>query len=166
MTKVSPTVIVFLAIIAAGSLCAGVIPGRWEKVRALERGSAIIVFLQEGDRLECAYQALEEEQLIVATSDQAELTLPKSTIRKVTSAQPISDSTRNGTWIGAGIGFGAGFASMVAVEKSKTASGYRFAEENVGYALAGGLAGAAAGAVLGRIIDAKTKAAEVFYEAP
>jgi hypothetical protein len=166
MKRIPLTIIFALAVLTIDLLPAGVVPGHWEKVKTLKRDAAIIVFLQEGDRLECTYQETTDEQLVVATADQPDLALPKATIKKVTGTQLINDSTRNGTWIGAGIGFGGGFAGMVAVEKAKTASGYSFAEENVGYALAGGLVGAAAGAVLGRIIDGKTKSPEVLYQAP
>jgi len=166
MKRITLTIILVLAVLNIGLLPAGVVPGHWEKVETLERDAAIIVFLQGGDRLECTYQATTDSQLVVATADQPDLTLPKATINKVTGTQLINDSTRNGTWIGAGIGFGGGFAGMVAWEKSKTASGYSLAEENVGYAVAGGLVGAAAGAVLGRIIDGRTKSPEVLYQSP
>jgi hypothetical protein len=115
-------VILALVGLAIDLLSAGVVPGHWEKVKALERGALIIVFLQGEDRLECTYQATTGEQLMVATADQPDLTLPKGAIRKVTGFQLMNDSTMNGTGIGAGIGFGAGFAGMVGVEKSKTAS--------------------------------------------
>lgn len=166
MKRFTFAIVSALAVLSVHSLFAGVVPGRWEKMEALKSGATIIVFLQGGERLECIYQAVTEDHLVVASADQANLTIPKATISKVTGAQLIQDSTRNGTWIGAGIGFGTGFLGMVAVEKSKTASGYSLAEENLGFALAGGLVGAAAGAVTGRIIDGQMKASEVLYRAP
>jgi hypothetical protein len=160
-------VFAYFALIAITTswLNAGVVPGRWEKLEALETGSKIIVFLRPGDRLECTLQENTEEYLVVSTEEERDLKLPKDTIEKITGPRVIEDSTGNGTWIGAGIGFGVGFASMVAWEKSKTASGYSLAEENLGWALLGGTIGALGGALVGRAIDAGTKSYEVLYSA-
>jgi hypothetical protein len=146
------------------SLSAGVVPGHWDKVETLERGSQIIVFLQQGDRLECALRDHTEEYLVVVTEEGRDLKLPKKTIEKITGPQVIEDSKSDGTWIGAGIGFGVGFGGMVAWEKSKTASGYSLAEENLGWALAGGAIGAVGGALIGRAIDAGNETYEVVYK--
>lgn len=80
-------------------------------------------------------------------------------------AERVPDSTRNGTLIGTGVGFGIGFGTMVAVEKSVTASGFELAEENLSLAILGGLIGAGAGAVSGWAIDRHGPTHEVLYKA-
>lgn len=165
MEKVPFAIVLLFVDLTMDFLVAGVVPGRWEKVEALEKGSEIIIYQQGGIRLECTFQGITEEQLIAAAPGQPEIRLPKTAIQRITGFQPVEDSKRNGTLIGAGIGFGAGFAGVVMVEKSKTASGYSFSGENVGFALGGGLVGCAVGAVLGNVIDGRQKAPEILYQA-
>jgi len=165
MRSVLFAVLLIIVVSTVNVLVAAVVPGRWEKVEALERGSAIIIYQQGGVRLECTFQGITEEHLITLVPGQPETRLPKTAIQRITGVQPVQDSRRNGTLIGAGIGFGLGFAGVVLVEKSKTASGYSFSGENVGYALGGGLVGWAVGAVLGNIIDGRKNAPDILYQA-
>lgn len=164
MKTTTLTIVLGWVLLTSPSLSADVVPGRWDKVEELEVGSQIIVFLQQGDRLECELLEVTGEYLVVLTEGERDLKLRKQTIEKITRPQGIKDSTGNGTWIGAGIGFGVGFGGMVAWEKSKTASGYRLAEENLGWALAGGAIGAVGGALIGRAIDAGNETYEVVYK--
>jgi nitrate/nitrite transporter NarK len=71
-------------------------------------------------------------------------------------AQPSlpRDSLRNGLLIGAGVGFGAGFLTMAAVNAAKTDSGPIWDGEALGIYTSAGLAGAAIGAGLGVVVDA------------
>ncbi len=157
----------FLAVLAAllaTSLQAGVIPGRWDKVDSLDLPVDVIVLLQEGKRVEGSLTAQTVESLLIQTRRDS-LTLQKRTIRRVMKAERIPDSTRNGTLIGTGVGFGIGFGTMVAVEKSVTASGFELAEENLSLAILGGLVGAGAGAVSGWAIDRHQPTHEVLYKA-
>jgi hypothetical protein len=164
--KIKAAAVLMLITMLPGSIEAGAVPGRWEKVEALDAGSRVIIFLQQGDRLECSLQGITERSLLVETSEQSEKEIPKPTIKKITGAQAIEDSKRNGTLLGAGIGFGVGFAGMVAWEKAVTASGYELAEENLSLAILGGGVGLAAGALIGRAFDGVTKSYELLYKAP
>ena len=154
-----------LAALLATSLQAGVIPGRWDKVDSLDLPVDVIVLLKEGKRVEGSLTVRTEESLLIQTSRRDTLTLQRRTIRRVMKAERTPDSTRNGTLIGTGVGFGIGFGTMVAVEKSVTASSFELAEENLSLAILGGLIGAGVGAVSGWAIDRHEPTHEVLYKA-
>ena len=44
-----------LFIMATATLQAAVIPGRWEKMEALDTGIRIVLSLKSGDRIECPF---------------------------------------------------------------------------------------------------------------
>ena len=89
-------------------LTAEVIPGRWEKVEALQSGSRIIIHLQSGDRVEGEFKNLGLKELTVVDVNGSEVSLPKSGIGRVTSLEEYEDAPLNGTLIGLGVGIGGG----------------------------------------------------------
>lgn len=70
---------------------------------------------------------------------------------------PPADSLRNGTLIGAGIGFAAGFLAHAAWNAHETASGPVWDRDAVGYYAGSGLIGAGIGAGIGALVDGLRK---------
>jgi len=143
---------------------AQVIPGRWEKVDALPRGTSIIVTLTSGDRAQYTFAASSSDLLTLLNEDSKEIRFAKSDVRAVERRQ--SDRVRNGTLIGAGVGFGTGFFALAAFNAKQTASGPIWDREAVGYYVAAGLVGAGIGALTGALIDAGRKDREILYSRP
>ena len=54
----------------------GIIPGRWEKVEALELGSPITVELKNGDRLGGHFEGLSPSKLLLRTNS-AQAAIPR-----------------------------------------------------------------------------------------
>jgi hypothetical protein len=142
---------------------AEIVRGRWEKVEALKPGTAIVVKLNSGDRIDGAYQGAEPELLRINDAAGVEFRLPKFSVLSVESAEKVRDPLANGALIGAGAGAAAGFFSMLGFAKAVTASGPIFDGEGAGFFIAAALVGAGVGAVTGTLIDAKIKGRQVFY---
>ena len=68
--------------------------------------------------------------------------------------QPASDSLRNGTLVGMGVGFAVGFFALAAYNAKETASGPIWDSEALGYYTSAGLLGAGIGAGVGALVDA------------
>lgn len=145
-------------------LQAGVVPGRWEKVERLDAGTPVVLVLKTADRIEGEYHGLNPESLRVVSVQGHELELPRETVQKVLRGEKVRDSLRNGTLMGAAIGFGAGFASAYLYALSVTASGPVFYKEAVSHYVAVGLIGGGIGALTGALVDAAQKTAEVLYQ--
>ena len=75
-----------LFVLLSTCLQAGVIPGRWEKVDALQPGKEIIVTLKAGDRIESTFTGLGSEELILT-----ELKVPRSEVRKIVRREKYDD---------------------------------------------------------------------------
>ena len=158
----------FLPVLAALlplSLQGGVIPGRWDKVESLDLPVEVIVILEQGRRVEGSLSERTDKELVIETSRTDPFILKRSAIRRVLRARTVSDSTRDGTLLGTGLGFGIGFGTTVALEKAATASGFELAEENLTFAILGGLIGAGAGAAMGWAADRYRQTHEVLYTA-
>jgi hypothetical protein len=93
-------------------LAAQAIPGRWEKVDGLTRGSSITVVLTTGNRAEYTFVSSSPELLIVNNEDGKEIQFAKSDVRAIERQR--RDRVRNGVLIGTGVGFGAGFFALAA----------------------------------------------------
>ena len=105
-TRTAITVLI-LVIMATASLEAAVVPGRWEKVEALEEGYPIIVTLKGWERIKGTFHGLSEESLLLVKNTGVELDLPKADVIKVESQdKPINDSLGNGPMWGAILGGG------------------------------------------------------------
>jgi hypothetical protein len=139
-------------------LLAGIVPGRWEKVEALPAGSAIIVYLESGDRILGSFNRLEANSLTLTDLEGKSASLPRQGIRKITSPER-TDKTMDGTLIGLAVGFGAGAAVGAA-------SADRLDLVKGGAIVSFGAIGAGVGALAGWIIDDTRKNEEVYYRSP
>lgn len=144
--------IVFGLLIFSATALAETIPGRWEKVDALQPGTGIIVSLEGGERLECEFVSADDTAITIRESG-AERNLPKSGVQKIVAAE------KKGTgplWTGAVIGALVGVAVGGIVASQVNDSGTK----------AGDILGCAAiGAGVGLGIDAAVGARETFYKA-
>ncbi len=93
-----------VVVLVTTSLHAGVIPGRWEKLDNQPPGKQIIVTLESGDRMECGLRSSGPEDLTVIDESGKELSVPKSEVQKIVSAEKIKDGLGNGVAMGAGVG--------------------------------------------------------------
>ena len=128
------------------------IPGRWEKVAALEAETVIIVNLKSGDRLEGQFGGLSPSELSLITGS-AQAAIPRANIERITTRE--ADRLHNGGLIGAGIG--GGIADAIGPLSNDWHPGSR--------ALMA-LMGAGIGAAIGVGIDALKKTEVVLYQAP
>ena len=153
-TRTFTTTLAFLTL-AIASLEAAVIPGRWEKVEALEAGHPITVTLKCWERIKGSFHVLHKESLVIKKGNEQELALPKIDVIKVESQDRTNnDSLINGPMWGAILG--AGFSALGTALGSDIHSG-----EAAGViALSAGL-----GAGIGFIGDVLIKTPDVFYEA-
>ena len=151
---------VVISLILVGLLAvpaqAQVIPGRWEKVAALEAETVIIVNLKSGARLEGQFEGLSPSELFLRTRA-AQAAVPRAEIQQITSRE--SDPLTNGPLIGAGVGVGIGLGIVVA------AGGWE--DEDLGsVAAVYSLIWAGIGALAGWGVDAIIWKAIVLYQAP
>ena len=148
-----------LALILAGLTSmparAEVIPGRWEKVAALQVTFPITVETNAGDRIKGHFEDLSDTNLMLVTN-LSRAVIPKEDIETITT-QP-EDGIANGTLIGGGIGVGV-MMSALAVKSDHDLDG-------LGMLIMAGI-GFGIGAALGAATDAATKGeAFVIYKAP
>ena len=99
-------VFVILAILTAMPVLGGVVPGRWEKIEALETGTGIVVSLSSGEKLNCFLQGTTAEAVSVVSSDGRDLTLPKSAVTKIETLEKKRGPLWDGALIGGAIGLG------------------------------------------------------------
>ncbi len=147
-----------LALILAGLISmparAEVIPGRWEKVAALQVMFPITVETKDGDRIKGQFEDLSDTDLMLVTNF-SRAVIPKEDIETITT-QP-EDGLANGTLIGGGIGVGV-MMSALAVKSDHDLDG-------LGMLVMVGI-GFAIGAAVGAATDATTKGeAIVVYKA-
>ena len=142
---------------------AEVVAGRWEKVEALAPGTAVIVSLQGGERLECTINKIQSDEILFTEINGQERRVPKSAILKIESAAVVRDRLRNGILTGALVGAAGGIAAVVAGIYAKTNGPVYWDEDGPAYILGGALAAGGIGAAVGGIIDASVKNREVFY---
>ena len=140
------------------SLQGAVGPGHWEKVDALEKGTAVLVTMNSGDRLPGVFQASDAENLFITDVAGQGKQIPKTEVTKVVRP-PM---TRDSPWNGAKIGAAAGFAGGVVV--GLRMGDYWGNEEAVGIGIFGPI-GAAVGFLTGYLIDKARPSEEVLYQA-
>ena len=149
--------VIFVLVATATALPrAGVVPGRWEKVEALEEGYAITVKLDSGERFKASYVSFTDEAILLKRDSGEELEVPKAAVGKITSqSRDSNDGLRNGAIIGAVAGgvlaLGAGL---------ELADG-----DDYGVVLAITALYAAIGMGVGVGIDAIVQGHEVLYQA-
>ena len=147
------------------SLSAGIMPGRWEKVAALNPETEIMITLKSGERTESFFVSLGSDNVVIREVTGTVRVLPKTEVLSIITAKKVPDRKLNGVFIGAGVGFGAGFFGLAAWNARATASGPIWDGECLGYYTGAGLIMAAIGAVVGAVIDAVHKDQEVLYMA-
>lgn len=157
MNAKTSTTVFGVFMMAFTSLQAAVIPGRWEKVAALEQGYPIIVTLKGWERIKGTFDGLDMESLLIKKENEQKLALPRAAVIKVESQERTKhDSLVNGPMWGAILGGGLS-ALGVALSDDNLPS-----DEIAGViALSAGL-----GAGIGFAGDALIKTPEIFYEAP
>jgi hypothetical protein len=150
--------ILAIGFLAMNSLQAVVVPGRWEKVEDLEKGTRIMVELTSGDRLEGAFERVTPQELTITDPDGSDRKLPRTAVAKIETAEKVKDGLTNGMLIGMGVGAGFGVAAAViatgGVSEECTACGWAI------------FAGFAGGWGIGTAIDAMHRGPEVLYQAP
>ncbi len=142
---------------------AGVIPGRWEKVAALDLGTPIAVEFKNGDQVEGDFNGLSASEVELKTHS-ALAVIPKADIQTITTLKEdgLADGTLKGAAISVAVNFGAGLVKRAISGKSGDNV------DNGGLGLVIGVAvSAGIGAAIGRAVDAATKTeAIVVYLAP
>ncbi len=151
------TNLIVWAILKTTSLDAAIVPGRWEKVEALEEGYAITMKLDSGERFKASYVGFTDEAIILKRDSGEELEVPKAAVVKVTSqSRDRNDGLRNGAIIGALAGGAVGLIVPQFTE----------GDNNPGNVALSTALFAAMGMGVGVGVDAIVKGHEVLYQAP
>jgi hypothetical protein len=130
---------------------AQVIPGRWEKVAALESGAQIFTTMKSGERIKGRFLALSTDTLMMAIHPRSELQILKKDILEIT--REYDDSNLDGTMWGLAAGAGAMFAVYTAWYYSN------------GNTNSPGIMLLPIGALIGHSLDKSRKGIEVLYRA-
>ena len=144
-----------------------VIPGRWEKVSALELGTPITVELKNGDQVEGNLEGLSESDVDVETYS-ARAVIPKADIQTIVTQKKggAANGARKGAIIGAAAGAGVGAAGMMVAFANK-AAGEDIGEAAGLFLLFIPAVATGIGTALGIVTGAVTKSdAIVVYKAP
>ena len=152
----------FVAILISAYVQAAVIPGRWEKVEALNEGTKLVVILDSKERLEGRLLSAESSDLVLDPDEGERLTLPKSQILKVTSQDRTeNDSVSNGLLWGTVVGAAVGVPWLI------WGLSYQGGESDDARATGTGicLMSVGVGAGVGLAADAVRKSHEVYYVA-
>ena len=145
--------LVSLVVVSTVSVPAGVVPGKWQKVDALQPGTQIKVTLKAGDRIECIFNSSGPVDLTLTDAGRGEVKVPKSEVLKIVGSDGYNDSIGDGVAMGALIGVGLVLVSMAV-------------EGNSRFSNAGEIAlGAGMGAVVGLVVDTAHKGNELLYRA-
>lgn len=132
--------------LATGVSRAKVIPGNWERVEALKRGSPLVVTLKTGDRISGAFRALRSEALALTDPAGSPLSVARLEIGKI-MAPGSRDNLTNGVLIGAGVGLGAAVTILAIVG---SADGYVLPSAKRGAPLLLSSVGGVVGALIDR----------------
>jgi len=135
--------IILTVAVMTATVAASVVPGRWEKVDTLEKGTQIVVELNAGDRLAVRFDKSGPESITILREDDRGLVLRKMDVARV--LLPAKRDNRP-VWLGAAIGGGAGLGIGLAV--ASQADETILAVPGAMGAILGGI-GAAAGAGIG-----------------
>ena len=147
------SVLIILTVLVTTSLRAQVVPGRWEKLDALQPGQQITVTLKSGDRIDADFQSSSPDEISLVTRSRrllAALKIPKADVEQVSSLE--ADSRLNGTLIGAGVGAAFGLTGFATADSAKGPL--------IGSAITAGI-----GALIGLAIDIAHKRSEIVYKA-
>ena len=156
----------FVSLILAGLISmpvhAEVIPGRWEKVSALEMASSITVDLKNGNRIQGQFRGLSSSDLELL-SPAGWAVIPRMDIQTITL--PSKDGVGDGAWKGAVVG-GVVVGSLALIATVLGVSGE--SNTDTAFVTVGvGAIGAGIGAGIGVAADAATTPEDiVVYKAP
>jgi hypothetical protein len=151
--------------LTAAASRAEVVVGRWDKIELTKPGTAVVVNIQGGERLECTLDKIGEEDILFYELNGKERRFPKSAILKIETSAVVHDRLRNGILIGTLIGTAGGITAVVAHINHETNGPVHWGEEAGAYVIGGALVGAGIGAATGAIVDASIKHREVLYRA-
>jgi len=150
------TILIGLALSTTTSLDAAIVPGRWEKVEALEKGYPVTVKLDSGERFKASYVGFTDEAILLKRDSGEELEVPKAAVGKITSqSRDRNDGLRNGALIGALAGGAVGLIVPQFTE----------GDNNPGNVALSTALFAAMGMGVGVGVDAIVKGHEVLYQA-
>jgi hypothetical protein len=150
------TILIGLALSTTTSLDAAIVPGRWEKVEALEKGYPVTVKLDSGERFKASYVGFTDEAILLKRDSGEELEVPKAAVGKITSqSRDRNDGLRNGAIIGALAGGAVGLIVPQFTE----------GDNNPGNVALSTALFAAMGMGVGVGVDAIVKGHEVLYQA-
>jgi len=150
------TILIGLALSTTTSLDAAIVPGRWEKVEALEKGYPVTVKLDSGERFKASYVGFTDEAILLKRDRGEELEVPKVAVGKITSqSRDRNDGLRNGAIIGALAGGAVGLIVPQFTE----------GDNNPGNVALSTALFAAMGMGVGVGVDAIVKGHEVLYQA-
>ena len=98
-----------------------VIPGRWEKVSALEVGTPITVELKNGDQVEGTFEVLSASEVEVGTHF-ARAVIPKADIQTIATQKKggAAGGARKGAIIGAATGAAIGVGTLLYTEANRS----------------------------------------------
>jgi len=150
-----------LVLLASSVMNAGVIPGRWEKVAAENRGTGLIITLKAGERIEGLFKGLTDDAIVVEPPGSGDRTIPKTAVAKIITADKRSGDLTNGTVIGAVVG-----GSIVGVPILVAAAGGNIQGSEAGGVLLLLALSTGIGALAGLGIDAAVRGQVTLYEAP
>jgi hypothetical protein len=153
--------VVGLILLTSSVLNAGVIPGRWEKVAAENRGTNLILTLKAGERIEGLFKGLTDDAIVVEPPGVGDRTIPKTAVAKIVTADKRSGDLTNGTVIGAVIGGSIVGVPLIIFAASGDVHGSDAASAMLLLFLSAGI-----GALAGLGIDAAVKGQVTLYEAP
>ena len=154
-----PGSLIVWAVLSTTSLSAAIVPGRWEKVAALEEGYPIIVTMKSGERIKAAFNGLGEEGVLLIKENGEELDLPKAHVVKIESQETRKDSLKNGAMWGAIAGGALG--AIAAARPTGNPDVDHWVYDLGAVAVLVGL-----GVGTGMLIDAGIKSRELFYSDP
>ena len=150
-----------LILLASSVLNAGVVPGRWEKVAAENKGANLIITLKAGERIEGFFKGLTDDAIVVESPGSGDRTIPKTAVARIVTADKRSGDLTNGTVIGAAVG-----GSIVGVPLIIGAAAGEIHGSDAGAVILSLALCTGIGALIGLGIDAAVKGQVTLYEAP
>jgi hypothetical protein len=103
--KIKKTIAILIVILLNTlPVLAGVVPGRWEKIDSLEKGTGIVLSLSSGEKMNCFLQGTSTHAVNVVGSDGKDYELPKSAVSKIETLEKHRGPLWDGALIGGAIG--------------------------------------------------------------
>jgi hypothetical protein len=144
---------VSLVLLTAIPVLGGVVPGRWEKIEALQQGAGIVVSLNSGEKITCFFQGTTSEAIRIVSSEGMDRTLPKIAVSRIETLEKHRGPLWDGALIGGAIGLGVTGVLLAKYGDSYTNSG----------AILGFWGGIGAG--VGLAVDAGVSGRKTLYKA-